>query len=107
MATTSPDSPLILPTAPLLNPGATRDAVCKGPVTRARQTRAMAAYLVLAALGLVPWTLDAAAPWQAAGAGLWVPGGGFLVDGGWAVLLLPITLALFVLAMIAWFWAGM
>ena len=44
---------------------------------------------------------------QAAGLGLWIPGGGFLAVGGWAIVLLVPTLALFALAVFAWFGAGM
>jgi hypothetical protein len=44
---------------------------------------------------------------RAAGLGLWIPGGGFLAVGGFAVLLFPLTLVLFALAVFAWFGAGM
>ena len=44
---------------------------------------------------------------HAAGLGLLLPGAGFIALGGWYLLLLPLTLGLFWLAVIAWFWAGM
>jgi hypothetical protein len=58
-------------------------------------------------LGLLPMVADAPVAWQAAGLGLWMPGAGFVAAGGWWVLLFPVTLALFVVAVVAWFWAGM
>src|SRR5207249_3138971 len=45
--------------------------------------------------------------WQAAGLGLLFPGAGFISVGGWALLLIPTTLALFALAAFAWFGSGM
>ncbi len=78
-----------------------------GPVTVARQRRTAMIYGAAVLLGLAPTFLGASPAWQAAGLGLIVPGGGFLATGGWAVLLLPVTLIVFVAALVAWFWAGM
>ncbi len=85
-------------TAPL--PGAT------GPVTAARQRRTWLVYGAAVLAGLAPTLLDAAPQWQAAGLGLVLPGGGFLAVGGWAVLLLPLALLVFIASLVAWFWAG-
>lgn len=93
--------------SPLLRAADDGATVCKGPVTRARQRRTLVIYLGLCLIGAVPLLLEAPAGWQAAGVGLWLPGGGFLATGGWAMLLFPLALALFVLALLAWFWAGM
>jgi hypothetical protein len=79
----------------------------KGPVTAARQRRTALIYGGLCVLGALPLLLGAPASLQAAGVGLWIPGGGFLAVGGWASLLFPVTLAAFVLSLVAWFWAGM
>jgi len=78
----------------------------KRPVTMARQRRALTVYAVLFLTGLAPLLLQSQ-PWlQAAGLGLWMPGGGFLVDGGWYAALFPLTLILFLFSLVAWFWAG-
>lgn len=78
-----------------------------GPVTRARQRRTLAGYCVIFALGWLPFLLNASAPWQAAGFGLLFPGGGFFAAGGWALLLIPLTLIIFGASLIAWFGSGM
>src|SRR4030095_2639246 len=78
----------------------------KGPVTAARQRRSMICYAVMCAVGLLPAVLNASAAWQAAGLGLLLPGAGFVAGGGWSVLLFPLTLSLFVVSVVAWFWAG-
>jgi Linalool dehydratase/isomerase len=64
-------------------------------------------YLALCALGLLPAFLNMAPALQATGLGLWFPGAGFIAVGGWALLLLPLTLVLFGLALFAWFGSGM
>ena len=79
----------------------------KGPVTAARQRRTWTIYAALCVAGLLPTLLGASASLQAAGIGLWLPGAGFLSVGGWAAVLFPLTLALFVFSLVAWFWAGM
>ncbi|MBM4335333.1 MAG: hypothetical protein FJ108_05370 [Deltaproteobacteria bacterium] len=79
----------------------------KGPVTAARQRRTALIYAALCALGFLPVLAGAPASWQAAGLGLWLPGAGFLAVGGFAVLLFPLTVALFGASLIAWFWSGM
>ncbi|MBL6749873.1 MAG: hypothetical protein ISP90_05090 [Nevskia sp.] len=79
----------------------------KGPVTASRHRRNAVVYAVLFVLGLLPTWLDAGAAWRAAGLGLLMPGAGFLSDGGWLCLLFPLTVALFFLSLIAWFWCGM
>ncbi|MBV9510578.1 MAG: hypothetical protein JO303_09895 [Caulobacteraceae bacterium] len=78
-----------------------------GPVTAARLRRTFMAYIVFLILGAAPLATSLGAAWRAAGVGLWFPGAGFLADGGWAVLLLPIALALFATAVFAWFGSGM
>lgn len=78
-----------------------------GPVTRARLRRSIIIYGALIVLGALPMLHGASAAWRAAGLGLWLPGGGFLAVGGWALLGIPVTLVLFALAMFAWFGAGM
>ncbi|QOZ51594.1 hypothetical protein [Bradyrhizobium sp. CCBAU 53338] len=79
----------------------------KGPVTARRQRRTVLVYSAICLLGAAPLLLGAPASWQAAGVGLWAPGAGFLAAGGWTALLFPLTLAVFALSLIAWFWAGM
>src|SRR5262245_2815453 len=79
----------------------------KGPVTAARQRRSMICYAVMCVVGLLPALLNAGAAWQAAGLGLLLPGAGFVAVGGWSVLLFPVALALFVISVVGWFWAGM
>lgn len=79
----------------------------KGPVTAARQRRTALIYGAVALAGLAPTLLGLSPALQAAGVGLIVPGAGFLSVGGWAALLLPLTLVLFVASLVAWFWAGM
>jgi Linalool dehydratase/isomerase len=79
----------------------------KGPVTAARQRRTKLIYAGFCALGLLPILAGASASLQAAGIGLWLPGAGFVAVGGWATLLFPLTLALFIVSLVAWFWAGM
>lgn len=78
-----------------------------GPVTRARLRRTALVYGGLCIVGLLPALLDLTPGWQAAGLGLWMPGAGFVAAGGWTVLLFPLTLLLFAVSLIAWFWAGM
>ena len=79
----------------------------KGPITAARHRRNAMVYAALCVLAFTPLWLGATPAWQAAGLGLFLPGAGFLAVGGWAVLLLPVTLAVFWLSVVAWFWAGM
>jgi hypothetical protein len=78
-----------------------------GPVTIARQRRAALIYAGVCLLGLLPLIFGMAPGWKATGVGLWMPGAGFVAAGGWAVLLFPVTLALFAIAIFAWFGAGM
>lgn len=78
-----------------------------GPVTAARQRRTWIIYLSLFALGLLPQLMGSSPALKAAGLGLWMPGAGFLATGGWWALLFPLTLLLFVVSLVAWFWAGM
>ncbi|HKC52885.1 MAG TPA: hypothetical protein VKF60_18995 [Myxococcota bacterium] len=78
----------------------------KGPVTAARQRRTALVYTVMCLVGFAPVLAGAPAGWQAAGLGLWLPGAGFVAVGGLAALLFPLTLALFGVTLIAWFWAG-
>lgn len=78
-----------------------------GPVTASRLRRTLAVYLLLAALGAVPMAVGLSGAWRAAGVGLWFPGAGFVMVGGWALLLVPVALGFFGLALFAWFGAGM
>jgi len=78
-----------------------------GPITAARLRRSKLVYAGLCGLGLLPCVLGLSAGWQAAGLGLLFPGAGFLAVGGWALLLLVVTLVVFALALIAWFGAAM
>lgn len=78
----------------------------KGNLTKFRQTRALLVYGLLCILGLAPIWLEWSPGWQAAGIGLWLPGGGFLAVGGWWSVLLVPTFLLFGLSLIAWFGAG-
>jgi hypothetical protein len=79
----------------------------RGPITAARQRRTTIVYATVFLLGLLPLVIGASPAWQAIGLGLWLPGGGFVAVGGWTILLFPLTLALFVASLVAWFWAGM
>src|SRR5215813_9491104 len=83
-----------------------RDAA-KGPLTAARQRRTLLIYLAMCIVGLLPTIFGMPPAMKAAGVGLWIPGGGFVASGGWAVLLFPVTFALFALSVFAWFGAGM
>jgi Linalool dehydratase/isomerase len=78
-----------------------------GPVTAARHRRTATIYAGMCIVGLLPMILGISPALQAAGLGLWIPGAGFLAVGGWAILLFPVTLALFALAVFGWFGAGM
>lgn len=78
-----------------------------GPVTRARKRRLRVFYVACAAIGLLPWLLEGPPFWRGAGLGLLFPGAGFLAAGGWALVLLPMSMALFLVALFAWFAAGM
>jgi hypothetical protein len=79
----------------------------KGPVTASRHRRNAVVYGVLCLLAILPILLQMSPGWQAFGLGLFMPGAGFLAVGGWAVLLFPLTVGLFWLSVVAWFWAGM
>lgn len=78
-----------------------------GPITRRLLRRTMFFYLAICVLGLTPWLLHAPVFWQVTGIGLLWPGAGFLASGGWSVLLIPVTLVLFGLAVFAWFASAM
>jgi hypothetical protein len=79
----------------------------KGPVTAGRHRRNVIWYALICVLAFLPTILHWSPALQAAGLGLLVPGGGFIADGGWYAVLFPLTLALFWLSFIAFFWAGM
>jgi hypothetical protein len=81
--------------------------VSTGPVTASRRRRAALIYAAMCALGVIPLITGMSAASRAAGLGLWIPGGGFLAVGGWAMLLFPVAVALFGLAVFAWFASGM
>jgi hypothetical protein len=78
-----------------------------GPVTRARKRRTKVIYLLCVLCGLLPSVLGGSASLQAAGLGLLFPGAGLFAVGGWALLLIPLVLALYGVSLIAWFGAGM
>src|SRR5260370_11661068 len=84
-----------------------RSEATVGPVTSARHRRIAMIYAAMCILGLLPTILGMSPALQAGGLGLWIPGGGFLAVGRWAILLFPLALALFALAVFAWFGAGM
>ncbi len=77
-----------------------------GPLTIARQRRTALLYAAMCVIGLLPIVFGMSPGMQATGLGLWIPGGGFIGVGGWAILLFPLTLILFALAVFAWFGAG-
>ena len=79
----------------------------KGPVTASRHTRNALVYAGLCVLAVVPMLAGMSAGWQAFGLGLFMPGAGFLAVGGTAIALFPLTVAVFWLSVVAWFWAGM
>jgi hypothetical protein len=84
-----------------------------GPRRAGLRRRARLVYVLMLVIGalptLLPWLgmMRANAPLQALGWGLWLPGAGFVANGGWATLLFPITLALFTVGMLGWAFAGM
>jgi hypothetical protein len=78
-----------------------------GPITAAKLKRSALAYAALCALGIAPTLLGLSPALQAAGLGLWFPGAGFLASGGFSLLLIPVTAALFGLAVFAWFGSAM
>jgi len=78
----------------------------KGPATRRIQRRTLLIWLALCAIGIAPTLLNLSPALKSAGLGLWIPGGGFVAVGGWWSLLFPVTLVLFLVSLIAWFWAG-
>jgi hypothetical protein len=78
----------------------------KGPVTAGRHRRNALLYTAICLLAYIPTLAHLSPGAQAAGLGLLLPGVGFLADGGWSMLLFPLTLALFWLSVVAWFWAG-
>src|ERR1700693_2491923 len=79
----------------------------KGPVTAYLHRRNAVLYALLCVVAYTPGWLHLAAGWQAAGLGLLAPGVGFVAAGGWWVLLFPVTLGLFWLSVVVWFWCGM
>jgi hypothetical protein len=78
----------------------------KGPVTRFLHRRNAFFYALLCIAGYAPSYLHLPAGWCAAGLGLLMPGVGFIAAGGWWMLLFPVTLGLFWVSILAWFWAG-
>jgi hypothetical protein len=79
----------------------------KGPVTSFLHRRNVLLYALLCVAAYAPTVLHLGAGWQAAGLGLLAPGVGFVAAGGWWMLLFPVTLGIFWLSIVAWFWAGM
>lgn len=79
----------------------------KGPLTASRHRRTAMLYGMLCLLAVLPILLGKSPAWQAAGLGLFMPGSGFLAVGGWWMVLFPVTVFIFWISVIAWFWAGM
>jgi hypothetical protein len=79
----------------------------KGPVTARLHRRNALLYALLCLVAYTPGWLHLGAGWQAAGLGLLMPGVGFVAAGGWWVLLFPVTLGVFWLSIVVWFWCGM
>lgn len=77
-----------------------------GPATARIQRRTLTIWLSFCILGIFPSLLGLSPALQAMGLGLCIPGGGFIAIGGWWSLLFPLTLLVFVLSLVAWFWAG-
>ncbi|MET0987625.1 MAG: hypothetical protein ABW034_19695 [Steroidobacteraceae bacterium] len=78
-----------------------------GPVSRKRQLRTRLLYLSLVVVGLASWFTANSPGLQAFGLGLMFPGAGFFAVGGFALLLVPLTLLLMAVALFAWFGSGM
>ena len=66
----------------------------KGPVTASRHRRNAVVYALLCVAALAPAWLNASASWQAAGLGLFLPGGGFFALGGAWLLMVPVVSAM-------------
>jgi Linalool dehydratase/isomerase len=79
----------------------------KGPVTKGRHRRNALVYGLLCVAALLPTLLHWSPGLQTVGLGLFAPGTGFLALGSWMALLFPLTLGLFWLSIVAWFWTGM
>lgn len=79
----------------------------KGPVTQFLHRRNVFFYVLICLAAYAPTYLNLPAGWRAAGLGLLMPGVGFVATGGWWALLFPVTLGIFWLSIVAWFWAGM
>ncbi len=77
-----------------------------GPATARIQRRTLTIWLSLCIIGILPTLLGLSPALKAIGLGLWIPGGGFTAVGGWWALLFPVTLLVFVVSLVAWFWAG-
>lgn len=77
-----------------------------GPVSTRRQRRTLLVYTVIAVVGFLPSVFGLGAGWQAFGLGLPLPGGGFLLQGGWGVGATVLSLVIFALSMVAWFGTG-
>ncbi|WP_051342289.1 hypothetical protein [Pseudonocardia spinosispora] len=75
------------------------------PVTARRMRRALAVYAAVWVLGVLPALLDAGAPLTAVGLGLTLPGGGFVYSG--SVIASVAAPVVFLLAVVAWWFAGM
>ena len=104
----APDRPSPAPVSSDIPPGEMDlRSGTKGPVTSSRHMRNALVYACLCAVGVLPMLAEMSAGWQAFGVGLFMPGAGFLAVGGWAVVLFPLTVGIFSLSVVAWFWAGM
>lgn len=80
------------------------DVPAFGPVTARRMRRAVAVYAVVWLLGSLPGWLGAGPGLTAFGLGLVVPGGGFVLAG--SVTFTVLTLAVFLLSLVVWWFAG-
>jgi hypothetical protein len=81
-----------------------RDAA--GPLTKSKAYRMIAIYLALAAVGTYLWCYSTKVSHVIFGAGLILPGSGFLALSGWWVILFPVCFLLFPVAVFGWFWCG-
>ena len=79
-----------------------------GPVTKKHKRRIWIEYAVMALIGLLPFILDLSWAWKVAGAGLIVPGGGFLAMGGVSgiLLFLLVVVIMLLIGLFPWWATG-
>lgn len=76
----------------------------RGPVLRRYRRRALGIWFTLALIGLLPSLLNLSPALQAAGLGLWLPGGGFIFTA--SPVYLVISLFVFVVSLVMWLLMG-